>query len=158
MSHLSHLNEVEARASVMTPSSPTEDDLRRNAELEFRAATEELKLRVDLYKFYIDGFIKGITIFLGLQGALFGFAVAQEPHHLLLASIGFVCCLPITLVLLTGYQQEGEFRADFVRLAARANQKVLSTNPLRMLIFATGVFWLFVMAAWGLFAVILKAK
>ncbi len=113
-----------------------------------RVATDELKLRVDLYKFYIDGYIKGITIFLGIQGALFTFAVREAANRALILAVAFVCCCAILMPLHSAFSQEKEFRMRFQELALLCGQKPIETSPLYMLACATTAFLMIVVAGW----------
>jgi hypothetical protein len=112
------------------------------------SAKFELEQKVDLYKFYLSSYLKGIAFFLAIIGALLKFSVDSVAYRGVFSAAGVICCAIVLVPILYGISHERKFRRDFVRLAELTNTKPVSTSPFRMLIVTTASFWVIVSAGW----------
>jgi hypothetical protein len=108
----------------------------------------ELDRRVRLYQFYVDCFIKGIGIFLGITAALLKFALDSTTHRTLFSRAGLSCSLVILIPLVFGFVEQRWIAADLSRLAGETHTSIISTAPLLMLCFTTLSFWLIICGGW----------
>lgn len=122
----------------MSPTEPTEAEQAEN----------ELAHRVDLYKFYMDCYVKGIAFYLGITAFLIKFAIDTPQHRIVFYVGGVACALAILVPLLYSIRHREEMQSDFQRLAALTKTKEISTAPLHMLNSAVLAFWLIIVIGW----------
>ena len=108
----------------------------------------ELEHRVDLYKFYIDSYMKGILLFLGFAAILFKSAFDTPDYRTLFAGFGIACSVAVLIPFLYGCWHAWLFAKDFNRLAKATGTEVIGVSPFVMLISVVGAFWLIVVFGW----------
>ena len=112
------------------------------------SARVELELRVRLYEFYVGSYIKGIAFYLGITGILLKFAVDSENYRSTFCAAGILCAVAVLVPLVFGSVHERAMRVRFRELAKATDTEAISTSPLRMLVFATVVFWVIIAGGW----------
>jgi hypothetical protein len=111
-------------------------------------ARAELDLRVGLYRFYVDCYIKGIAFFLGINSFLLKIAFDSPGERKLVAAIGIAGSLAISVMLVFAFLHAREDKSDFRRLAKASGMMPLSTAPLLALNCTTAIFWVLILAGW----------
>jgi hypothetical protein len=108
----------------------------------------ELGHKVDLYQFYISAYTKGIAFFLAITGALLKFAVDSDDYRQLFSLAGLACNAAVLIPLIFGAFHERRMAAHHRRLAKATGTTFISTAALKMLVWATAVFWAILCLMW----------
>lgn len=108
----------------------------------------ELDHRVKLYQFYVELYVKGIALYLGITSVLLKFAVDSTSYREVFCVAGLACAFAILIPLFFAYQHERTLRADFDRLAKASGINAISTSPLLYLSHATTCFWFIIFMGW----------
>lgn len=112
------------------------------------SAKFELELRFKLYELYVNSFIKGIALFLAINGALLKFALDSVRYRSVFSLAAIFSFLVIVIPGVFALFHERVLSRDFARLASATNTSPISTVPLRMLAIATWIFWLCFFLGW----------
>ena len=111
------------------------------------AAKFDLEKRIDLYKFYVDLYAKGIVIFLAIQSFVLKSAIDIPRHRQALATVGATAAIIFLVPLFFSFVHERHLRSEFLRLATATETTIVTTAPLRALIWAVAAFWILIFCA-----------
>ena len=111
------------------------------------AAKFDLEKRIDLYKFYVDLYTKGIVIFLAIQSFVLKVAVDTPSHRQGLAMVGMTAAAIFLVPLFFAFLHEQSLRSEFLKLSEITKTTTVKTTPLRALIWAVAAFWVLIFSA-----------
>jgi hypothetical protein len=101
-----------------------------------------------LYQFYLGWYLKGMSIFVVLDGMLAKLAVDSRFHRGMFIAAGAASTLVLVAPIAVGFTFERRTSTTFGRLAALTGTDPISTAPFRLVLLSATVLWLALVAVW----------